>query len=222
MPDWHKEAVGLIQQNFTAVTSAFLDATRRAAWLGLFLNYVKVRGKQDKSIPHGQFRPWLKSNLPDVSTSQACFYMTLGRNLAEKASLQMSGNRNFATVVNAGQIPESVEKLISGKTQNALFLEYKQAEENRDELLLKPKRGNLSGKGNPKINRVLAQEAEEKARLEALDLRAVETSEWLMQIADDKHLGLISDLSRAQLLESMDVASAYIRRLESAKKGTPQ
>jgi hypothetical protein len=45
-PDWHAEAIGLINGNFSAIDAALLEAGRKAIWLGLFLNRVKRRGKR--------------------------------------------------------------------------------------------------------------------------------------------------------------------------------
>jgi hypothetical protein len=212
-PDWHQDAAGLIRENFDLIHTSFLNATRRAAWLGLFLNYVKIRGKQDGTIPHGQFGPWLEQHIPDLSRSQLGAYLTMGLRLAEKAKIQISDNRKFATVVNAGEIPEPVAALIDNKTQNALFLEFKQAELKDD--YLRPKRGNLSGKGNTKKQRVDAQASTESARLEALELQADTNTAWLLENSDDQHFGLLSDDTRAELLDALDTAATYLRHLVS-------
>jgi hypothetical protein len=215
-PEWHAEAATLIKAQADAIHTAFLNATRRAAWLGLFLNHVKVRGKADGSIPHGQFGPWLDKHLPELSRRTAGFYMSIGANLAEKAKVQIGENRQFAAMVK-GEIPESVEALIDGKTQNALFLEAKQAELKDD--FLSPKRGRLKGQGGASHEqRAAAQARDEAARIEALELDAESFGKWLDDSCDDKHLGLIHDAPFNALLDSLEAAVAYLRTVRTARK----
>jgi hypothetical protein len=118
------------------------------------------------------------------------------------------------------KLPESVRPLkdkicalVDGKTQRQLFLEFKQAEPDETGVI-KPKHGRLKGQGGAtKLQRDTAQQASENARLEALELRAVETSEWLLEVSDDKHLGLISELTRTRFCAALDTAAGYLRRL---------
>jgi hypothetical protein len=50
-PEWHAEAATLIKAQADAIHTAFLNATRRAAWLGLFLNHVKCAARQTAPFP---------------------------------------------------------------------------------------------------------------------------------------------------------------------------
>jgi hypothetical protein len=105
--------------------------------------------------------------------------------------------------------------LIENKTQRQLFFEFKQAEEDASGNA-RPKIGRLKGHGGAtKLQRDTAQQLGEKARLEALDLKAVEVSEWLMQVSDDKHLGLISKETREQLSLALQTAAGYLRNLDT-------
>lgn len=215
-PDWLNEAKDLLHQNFGAIHSCFLDAAKRAAWLGLFLNYVKERGKQDGSIPHGQFGPWLKNNLPDLNRDTIAMYMSIGRNVAEKAKIEFQ-KYGKSEICHRGELPEPVLKLVEGKTQYQLLPEYRQTEIKDDTLI--SKRGRRKGEGGAsKEQREAAQQKEEYARLEAIEIRAVENTEWLLENADDKHLGLISEAARQGLLDALDTAASYLRSLKGGAK----
>ena len=115
-------------------------------------------------------------------------------------------------------LKEKICSLIDGKTQRQLFMEFKQAEEDQATGQISPKRGRLKGQGGAtKAQREAAQQTAESARLEALDLRAAEISEWLLEVADDQHLGMISDLTKQQLLAACETAAAYLRRQKTAR-----
>jgi hypothetical protein len=216
-PEWHAEAVSLIKQNFDSIHSALLSARNRAAWLGTFVRYVKFRGKEDGSIPHGQFGPWLGRHLPEISRSTIGNYMAFAESLGEKTGTQIAKNWKFAAVVNAGGLPEPVEKLLADKTAYSVFLEAKQAELKDD--ILVPKRGRLKGHGGASHEqRAAAQARDEAARIEALELDAESFCKWLDDSCDDKHLGLIHDAPFNALLDSLEAAIAYLRTVRTARK----
>ena len=121
-PTWHVEAAAKLNQIFTGIHILFLDATKKAVWLGLFLNAVKERGKTDRSIPYGEFRAWAARNLPDLSYDSITTYMTIGRGVIESGKLQITDYPSFA---HDGQLPPGIEKLIEGKTQRQLLLTFK-------------------------------------------------------------------------------------------------
>lgn len=115
--------------------------------------------------------------------------------------------------------PEALElkgkicELVDGKTAKQLFSEFKQAEEYA-EGNLRVKHGRLKGQGGATAaHRESAQQRSEQDRLEALDLEATKTAEWLLQVADDKHLGMISSTTRDQLRFSLEAALGYLRNL---------
>jgi len=217
VPKWHAEAITLINENYKAINRAFINSTKRAIWLGLALLSAKDRGKEDSSIPHGMFGPWLEKNFPDLSRSQAFFYMSLANNTLEKTGLKISKVR-FPDFCHGGKLPKEIVELISGKTQDQLFLEFKQSESS-PEGTLAPKRGRLKGHGGAtREQRATAQAAEERAKIEALELRTLEVQEWLTENADDQHLGLINDDLRAKLHATLTATSAYLTRFRSQKK----
>ena len=172
-PEWHDEAIGLLKQNFAQIHAQFLDSTKKAVWLGIFLNEIKERGKQDGSIPHGQFGDFLKTNLPDVSWRQATTYMQIGRNVLEKGKFQIGDYRQFAT----GELPPKILHLIEGKNQKELqlCLDLKQVDDEGN-----PQRGQQKGsKGCTKAMRLNAQMADDKERLTAAVANVPMVCLWL-------------------------------------------
>ena len=130
-PKWHDEAKQLLAENFGKIHTAFQDATKRAVWLGMFLNHIKEKGKADESIPHGQFGPWLEKNVPEISRDTVATYMNLAKSVCEKGKFEISEFPKFAQL---GHLPPKIEKMIEGQTQQQLFLEFK----------------NVDGDGNPR------------------------------------------------------------------------
>ncbi len=121
-PSWHSEAVEMLTQNFEQIHRTFLDSTKRAVWLGLFLNHVKARGKEDGSIPHGEFGPWLQKNVPELNRDTCTTYMQLATNVAEKGNFQITEFPKFAQ---GGHLPPALENIVEGKTQAQLCFEFK-------------------------------------------------------------------------------------------------
>ena len=209
VPSWHGEVAQTIRDNFSQITNALFDATRRGVWLGLLLNHIKARGKEDGSIPHGRFGHWINRNLPDISRASLAFYMTIGRNVMEKANLPFSKFQKLE-FGHPGELPKEVEPLIAGKTQNQLFLEYKQAKIKDDCFV--PGIGRRKGEGGAsKLQREVSQQLAEKARLEAMEIRRAEVTEWLREVADDRHLGLLAP--DPAFLQALEYAAGYLRRL---------
>ena len=124
-PAWHAEAAAALSQNVDAIHAAFMVATERAVSLGLFLNNVRQRGKEDHSIPHGEFGPWCTKHVLTVKYSQLHQYMALADGLIKFGKLQISDYRTFAL---GGKLPKEIELLIANKTQKQLLLEFKQAD----------------------------------------------------------------------------------------------
>jgi hypothetical protein len=117
-------------------------------------------------------------------------------------------------------LKEKICALVDGKTQRQLFLEFKQAEDDGNGNPT-PKRGRLKGQGGATVEqREAAQQAEEAARLEALELKATEVVEWLIEVTDDQHLGLISTLTREHLLAACETAASYLRHTIRASRNT--
>jgi hypothetical protein len=156
-PAWHAEAKQILRDNFASIHQTFLDSTNKAIWLGLFLEYVKTRGKEDGSIKHGEFGPWLEREVPEVPWRTARTYMSLARGVAEKGQFQIgqfsrfaeAANLSFLQILNAEALPpqlrefkERVDQLVAGKTQQQLFLEFKQTKDGEH-----PARGRMPGDG---------------------------------------------------------------------------
>lgn len=124
-PAWHADAAEALRQNVDAIHAAFLDATGRAVSLGLFLNNIKQRGKEDGSIPHGQFGPWCAKHVLSVKYRQLHQYMDLAEGLIKFGKFQICDYRTFAL---GGELPQEIKLLIANKTQKQLLLEFKQAD----------------------------------------------------------------------------------------------
>lgn len=157
-PAWHEDARRLLADNFAKINSQFLDSTKKAVWLGIFLNEIKLRGKSDGSIPHGQFGNWLEANLPDVAVRQIQTYMRLATDVCEKGKFQI---RDFRVFAHSGELPEPLLKIIEGKTQSQLFLEFKNVD----------KDGNPLGRGGApgRARKLTTAEQSDKARAQALE-----------------------------------------------------
>lgn len=173
-PAWHQEAAELLKKHFAEIHSQFLDSTKKAVWLGIFLNEIKERGKQDGSIPHGEFGPFLKKHFPEVTWRQITTYMQIGRNVCEKGKFQIGNYFQFAA---NGDLPPEIEKMIEGKSQKdlQLCLDLKQVDDEG-----KPQRGQKKGSaGLTKKMRLDAKFKSEAARMEALALNVPQVSLWL-------------------------------------------
>jgi len=212
-PAWHAEAAQLIRDNFADISKALFDATRRAVWLGLLLQQVKARGKADGSIPHGQFRRWVETNIPDLPYRTTSFYLTIGKGALEAANLQPSKGQ-ILPFCQPGRLPKEIEPIIEGKTQQQLFLQFKQAKVEDDCYVSTP--GNRSGKGCTREMRLLAAQRDEAAQLEADEIFAHQVADWLLHAASDDRLGHPNFNSeiRKELSQAIAYASGYLRNLK--------
>jgi len=123
----------------------------------------------------------------------------------------------------ARELKTRICELVDGKTARQLFLEFKQAEEDTATGDLKPKIGRLKGQGGAsKEQRVAAQQADDNARLEAIRIKADEVHDWLIEVADDQHLGAALDPGqRDNLMNALATALAYLRRLSVLPSAAP-
>jgi hypothetical protein len=217
IPAWHAEAAELLKQNFSSIHSSFLNSTKKAVWLGLFLNEIKRRGKKDKSIPHGGFGPWIKQNLPDIHWDTVCTYMRLGREVCEKGKFQISDFPEFAN----GELPPQALKLIEGKTQNQLFLEFKQVDEDDPS---RAKRGRLKGSsGLTREMRLKAKFASEHERLIALQTEADLIAPWLLENCNLNSFARMDELpggakSLARFADAVSQTHLFLTSLKKAVK----
>lgn len=124
-PAWHEEARKIAADNFAQDHANFLNATKRAVWWGMFFNHIKFRGDKktgDGSIPHGEFGPWLKKNVPEIPWRTANTYMSLATGACEKGHFEI---RQFSEFAGLGELPPKISKMIDGHTQQELFLQFK-------------------------------------------------------------------------------------------------
>jgi hypothetical protein len=219
-PAWHAEARELLDTHFAAIHAAFLDSTNRAVWLGLFLNQVKLRGKYDGSIPHGEFGPWLRRTCPGIAWSTACTYMTLARNVAERAELKISdfvkfadgANLSFLQVLEGQSLPtrladfrERVKKLIAGKTQQQLLLSFRQADAT-DDATWRARVGRRPGGSHP-------AETPEQARARARAAALKHSGELGAALKVANHdFFLCDDLEVTAQIEALELALALRRQ----------
>ena len=192
-PAWHAEAKQIISEDFEKDHAKFLDSTKRAVWWGLFFNHVKQRGKEDKSIAHGGFGPWLKSNAPQISWESVCTYMRLARDVAEKGKFQISEFLKFA---HNGELPETVLKIIEGKTQQQLFLEFKQVKKNAEgDFEACP--GRREGEGGREPIRTVEQQRKYVMRHVGLGIKELDKcGEDILLLEDTALEVMLSDLER--------------------------
>ena len=158
---------------------------------------------------------------------------SVGFDTVEKYLAAASG---FSTAMNGGKfllcpdkkVPDDVKplrekifELVDGKTQRALFLEFKQAKED-EEGNAKPKRGRMKGQGGVSAEqRAAAAEREEQARLEELAEQITESNEFELQIADATGLGKMDSRLLEKFITARETSVAYARRvLESRSSRT--
>ncbi len=161
-------------------------------------------------------------------------YMELTKNVLEACGIPtiekyLGGVAKFANDANLGhgkflliadkkvpdalkEVRENICALVDGKTQRALFTEFKQAEED-DSGTAKKKHGRIKGKGGATAEqreRAAMLEAEEK--IEALKLEVLRISERLMILSDDDGLGEILGTPELDALDkAMQTARGFIR-----------
>lgn len=80
VPGWHATVAAELNKDFVEIDALLATAETRRLYLGLKFIWVKETGKEDDSIPHGQFIPWLKKNCPHIPERSARRYMGDARN----------------------------------------------------------------------------------------------------------------------------------------------
>lgn len=112
---------------------------RRIVCVGLFILEVS------QDLPHGQFGPWLETNLPHRSRRTVFGWKALALNIMETCGLKVqqlhfSKPLHEVLALPAKEVPQDaqevrnkIDDLIEGKTYRQLFFEFKQAEEQTDE-----------------------------------------------------------------------------------------
>lgn len=205
------------------------DAKLRVTAFGIYAHYVKL-----VLLKKGQFGPWV-SNLLGATH----YRTTRDHMLFAKSTLERTGHKNLKALFSNwqslpkchsgeflllpdAQVPaeakplrEKIFTLFAGKSKYQLCSEWKQVEDDASGGR-KVKRGRLKGHGGAsKLQRETKQQLDEKARLEEIEIRRAEVTEWLNEVSDDTHLGLLAP--DPDFLKALDLAAGYLRRL--ARKG---
>jgi len=176
-------------------------------------------GKPKASTAFNGFMQLTKGVLEGVG------FKTIGKYLATSAKFPTG--REFAhggfLLIDDKKVPDEIKPLrekifalVDGKTQKALFMEFKQADEDSNT----PKRGRLKGSsGLTKEQRERATARAEQERLNELEEWAVETTGDLLDYADGKHLGMLDNKVLVKLQDAADTVSGFIKRVLEARKG---
>lgn len=118
----------------------------------------------------------------------------------------------------AAKLKDEICNRVDGKTAKQIRLAFGQVEED-DTGAIKPKRGRLKGQGGAsKEQRAAAAAAEEKARIEAIELEAEDFCKWIDDHCDEKGLPLINDAAFDKLCERAEFLWNFCRKLRDARK----
>lgn len=210
IPAWHAEAAAALNSNFAPIDSAFHEAKRRAIWYGMFLIHVKERGKADKSIPHGQFKKWIKLHLPDIPRTTVASYITSAKELLGKIKLS---HKKFQALEFStdGKLPKQIEEGIAKvESRFQLHMEYKQSKIEDDALVTA--RGRIKGQGGAtKKQREDAQARKERLRREKVEVWSINAVDTLKEYADAKHFGELTDETKQALADAMRLALPFLK-----------
>jgi len=212
------------------------NGMRRVVALGMFCYHIKAQ------LKHGQFQPWLAANCEKISYRSLAGYMDLTKNVLEacgvktingfhkKCSALHFSNGSELLLLPEAKLPEEAKPLrekicalIDGKSQRALFMEFKQFDEDAEES--KTKRGRLKGQGGAtKEQREAAAAREERERLESIQVKADETTDFLLEYSDVKGFAKLDELPGGEkTLKKLADAVAYANNFFTAlKKSTKQ
>ena len=89
VPQWHAIAAAELNQDFAEIDALQMTARKRRAYLGLKFIWVKEKGKEDGSIPHGQFMPWLEKNCSQIPERTVSHYITEAKGVMERVGWQI-------------------------------------------------------------------------------------------------------------------------------------
>ena len=167
-----------------------------------------VTGKPRASRALSGYMELTKNVLESVGIKTIGGYLETVAKCANDAHLKPGGFLLIADKKVPEELKEVREKIcaiVDGKTQRALFMEFKQADDDSD----KPKRGRLKGQGGAtKEQRANAEELERQERITEKTLKALEIGEWLTEMSDDKGLG---EIRGTPALDRLEVGMAHAR-----------
>jgi hypothetical protein len=139
--------------------------------------------------------------------------MNLAVGVCEKNQFQIG---QFSQFAETGVLPPKIQKMIEGHTQQELFMDYKNLDEDGNPR----KRGQLPGaKGLTKQQRETAAIKAEEVRLNELEETLNERIDWLLEIADAKNLGAMADKLLKKFIEAADTASGFSKRTLASRTG---
>lgn len=218
-PAWHAEVAAELIKDFAQVNELSEKARHRRLRLGFMFLFVKEMGKSDKSIPHGQFQPWLTANCPGIPLRTAGDYLAESNSVCDLVGWQaadvvkLSPHKLIGTPSDADRKKhDKFFEIISQKGDIRAVTQYKQVEIDAEDATVS-KAGRLPGHGGAsKEQRANAAERELQERITAKKLKALEIAEWLVEMSDDKGLGEISGSDEAEQLDSaMETARGYMK-----------
>lgn len=230
-PAWHAQAAAELNRDFAEVEQLCLTAARRRAYLGLKLIAVKECGKADGSIPHGRFGAWLGEHCPEIPRRTVGDYMLEAKSAAERLGWQIGEFRHFETAPHrliesqADDLKPAERKqqqllldLVDGKGKFRPVTRYQQVDDGADVGDGAVRRGRRKGEGGAsKEQRARARELSESERLEWLQIRAAEVSEWLLEVADAKGIGMLEEPQFSGLLKALETAVSVARQTAKAR-----
>lgn len=97
IPAWHAKVIAEIERDYAETNELTETARRRRARLGMMLIWIKAVGKADGSIPHGEFQPWMKKNLPGIPLTTAGNYITEAKSICDLLGWQITQIGLFET-----------------------------------------------------------------------------------------------------------------------------
>lgn len=226
-PAWHKQVAAQINLEASETNELDEQARRRRARLGLMLLWVKAKGKEDGSIPHGQFGPWLEQHCKALSRRTAGNYLAEANSICELLRWQNGTICQFENpphrllVLDTAQL-KGVEKerqtkladVVEQQKHIVAVTQYKQVEL-RDDVLV-GRRGQMKGsKGLTKEQRLAAKEKERGATLANLKQWLEDHGDDADELADAKHAG--DPEVRAEALALLPKVENLFRFLQSLK-----
>lgn len=136
---WGKLAANAISET----TSTLTHGVRRAIGTGALMNHICEEGKRLGIIPHGQFGQWLEKHVPQIPWRTIYRWRDLATQTVERLQNCHDGNfdgAGYLAVYRAAfgngnltkaelALRDKLDDLIQGRTQNQLFLEFKNVEE---------------------------------------------------------------------------------------------
>lgn len=174
-------------------------------------------------LPHGKLGAWVEAHCPKRKWRTVQRWKQVAAGVGDavginyKQRLKLNLHEMLALPLDkvpdqAKPIREKIDAEIAGKSYRQMFLTIAQIDEDKEELA--PKRGRRKGQGGAtKLQREAAQQRDEQARIEAIEIKAVEVIDWIKEHGDAKGFGAIGDKMKRDLREAFEFGAGCIRRL---------